>query len=62
MAIKKKRKKILKKKFSKEIEYLNKLIKISINNIDGKSPELDSFFSDQAKRLGAEVDKLEQNQ
>ena len=62
MAIKKKQKKVVMRKFPKEIEYLRKLIKLSLQCVDGKSPELDSLFSQQASRLQAQIDKSEQNQ
>lgn len=47
---------------SKEIRYLEKLIKYSTQCIDGKSPELDSLFRQQAYRLQTQIDKLVKNQ
>lgn len=62
MAKKKKQKKVVKNKFSNEIGYLNKLKELSLKNIDGKSPELDSLFQNQVKRLSLKIEKLEENQ
>lgn len=62
MAPKKKKKKVVKNKNDKEIAYLNKLIKLSLKQVNGKSKGLDSLFKQQANKLQTEIDILEQNQ
>jgi len=63
MAIKHKIKKNPKKsKMSKEIRYLEKLWLLSVKNIAGYSDSLDSLFRDQAKKIRAEIKKLQGKQ
>lgn len=57
----KKPKKVVKKvkvhKNIKEIEYLQRLIELSLRNV-GKSEQLDKLFINQAHRIQAEISKL----
>ena len=66
MASKKKNTKNKKTPINKElgskIQYLQKLIDISLNQVDGKSEELDNLFTNQANRLKVQLDKLKENQ
>lgn len=45
-------------KNDKEIQYLKKLIRYSSNCIDGKSPILDSIFTDQVNKIQKQIEKL----
>jgi hypothetical protein len=58
----KKNPKVKTKVKSKEIQYLEKLMRYSLLYVQGKSPELDSLFTQQAERLQVQIDKLERNQ
>lgn len=63
MAIRSKKKKKTKvNKNSKEIRYLEILIKYSLRAADGKSGDLDELFLCQAKKLQDQLDKLKENQ
>lgn len=58
---KKKKSKVTKKnKFSKEIAYLQRLIKYSLRAANGTSEQLDILFKSQAEKLQAQIDKLEE--
>ena len=56
------RKKTVNKELSNKIRHLEVLMAFTLRNVDGKSEELDVLFSNQAKRIRAELDKLEENQ
>lgn len=59
----KKLKKVVKKvkehKNINEIRYLEKLIELSLRNVNGKSEELDKLFTNQASRLKLDLAKLQ---
>ena len=67
MAKKSKKKKIIKKapkntEKSKEIRHLNNLLARSLDQVQGKSDELDDLFTKQANRLLIKIEKLKENQ
>ena len=45
-----------------EIKHLTILMEYSAKNIDGKSEELDSLFTNQVNKLQEKIDKLKGNQ
>jgi hypothetical protein len=59
----KKPKKVVKKvkenKNINEIRYLEKLIELSLRNVNGKSEELDKLFTNQANRLKSDLAKVQ---
>lgn len=50
------------KENAKEIRYLEILLTCSLKNINGKSDQLDSLFSNQATRLKKQIQKLKEKQ
>lgn len=49
-------------KNSKEIRYLEILVKHSLLSIKGDSDKLDAIFREQANRIQGQIDKLKENQ
>ena len=59
---KKKSKMSQSKEVLNEIKHLTILMEYSAKNIDGKSEELDSLFTNQVNKLQEKIDKLKGNQ
>ena len=66
MALRSKKKKTAKVKknteLDKQIAYLNKLKTYSLRSIDGRYPNLDDLFRNQAKKIQEQIDKLQEKQ
>lgn len=45
-------------KYSSKMQHLMNLHRLSVNNINGTSKQLDELFIAQAERLSLEIDKL----
>ena len=68
MATRSKKKKVVKNvnnekpfdKVSNEIEHLEALLKFSLRAVDGRSEDLDKLFTDQAKKIQAQIKELKE--
>ncbi len=59
--LKKKKKIKIKTEKNKQIEYLEKLIEISLKNSTGSSEELNALFEGQANKLRLQLKNLKEN-
>lgn len=62
MAKKSKKKAVIKKKFSKDINHLEVLLKFSLRAADDKSQVLRDIFNEQADKIRNKIKDLEKNQ
>ena len=59
---KKKKKPVVNKEFVNKIKFLEKLTQLSLWAADGKHPEIDKIFNEQADRLLEQIQDLEEKQ
>ena len=57
----KKKKKVVRTEKDNKIEYLNKLIELSMRAANGTSESLDELFHQQANRIREQLQKLKEN-